>query len=168
MLHSPSVRRPTIKKVLGTDAIYTDDHAEGAWPNGTPVIKINSESADAHPNGTLGVIIGSVGPFPFNGNLTYGYIVLFEGEVIPIGCIGTKLQQVVAVQATMTAQAPGAWPNGSIVLQAGRHGVIRGSIGPAPWLGRQAFGYFVEFEADAPLAACLDSELERLPEGALA
>lgn len=44
----------------GWVGMFTRDRAEGALPNGTRVVKVNSEEGDGHPDGTPGVILGSV------------------------------------------------------------------------------------------------------------
>jgi hypothetical protein len=44
-------------KMLG----YTG-HAPGALPNGTPIRKARYEKGDAHQVGTLGMVLGSLGP----------------------------------------------------------------------------------------------------------
>lgn len=51
--------------------------APGAWINGTHVV---------HQDGTLGVILGSIGPAPYRGKMTYGYFVRFEEDPFPSAC----------------------------------------------------------------------------------
>jgi hypothetical protein len=49
--------------------------AEGALKNGTRIRKINSNFAEDHPNGSPGVIVGSIGP---GVNQMYGYFVIWD------------------------------------------------------------------------------------------
>lgn len=42
---------------------YTTEQAAGAIENGTPVVKCNSAKDDAHADGSLASVIGSIGPF---------------------------------------------------------------------------------------------------------
>lgn len=87
-------RRLRLKELPGTDALYTDEQAVGAWPNGTPVVKINSAPGDRHPDGSRAMIVGSVGPVRFRGVPTYSYMVLFDGEVIPLGIVMGKIRPI--------------------------------------------------------------------------
>lgn len=41
-------------------AIYYRGQAEGAIPNGTPIVKVNTEQGDINPTGTKGIVLGSV------------------------------------------------------------------------------------------------------------
>ena len=41
---------------------FTRNEAEGAYPNGTRVCKINSEKGDTFSDGEPGVVLGSLGP----------------------------------------------------------------------------------------------------------
>ena len=43
----------------GWVGVFTRHQAEGAIPNGTPVVKVESEPGDATPSGTKGVVLGS-------------------------------------------------------------------------------------------------------------
>ena len=43
----------------GYEGLFTRDQADGALPNGTRIVKANSERGDAHPDGSLGTILGS-------------------------------------------------------------------------------------------------------------
>lgn len=38
---------------------FTRDQAEGAIPNGSRIVKCNSEEGDAHVDGTPGIVLGS-------------------------------------------------------------------------------------------------------------
>jgi hypothetical protein len=56
---------------------FTRDEYPGALRNGTPVVKVTFERGDAHPIGTRGVVLGSVG----HPEIGIGYFV--EWETLP-------------------------------------------------------------------------------------
>jgi len=45
----------------GFVAVFTNKQAEGAWKNGTRVVKTSSDAADTHQDGAGAVIVGSLG-----------------------------------------------------------------------------------------------------------
>jgi hypothetical protein len=61
-------------------AFYTTAQADGAWPNGATVSKVNSEPGDGTPDGTCGTIIGSVDARPAGATATYAYFVMWENR----------------------------------------------------------------------------------------
>lgn len=62
---------------------------------GTRIKKINSESGDAHKNGSFGVVVGSVGPIPFQGKDVYAYFVEWDdSRGLPVGTIESKILEV--------------------------------------------------------------------------
>jgi hypothetical protein len=77
--------------------IYTNDQAEGAWPNGTRVVKTRSDSTDGHQDGAEGVIIGSIGPakgrvFLEGMPIKYGYWVHWDDmKNIPVFVAESRL-----------------------------------------------------------------------------
>lgn len=80
---------------------FTRDQADGAIPNGTPIQKINSEDKDAHPNGSRGVVLGSVdlrglGPTPA-GCMPTDFVYWVEWQEKPkhaIFVIGSKIARL--------------------------------------------------------------------------
>lgn len=44
----------------GWIGMFTRASAPGALPNGTRIVKQNAEPGDGHPNGTPGVVLGSL------------------------------------------------------------------------------------------------------------
>ncbi len=75
--------------------VYSSAEAEGAMPNGTFVVKQNSEPGDGHPDGEVGKIVGSMGPLdePVLG-CRYGYFVIWEGnQEVPVWTMETKLKK---------------------------------------------------------------------------
>lgn len=63
-----------MSKLLG---YYVDTHAEGAIPNGKRIRKSVFENGDGNPIGSLGTIIGSIGPLDVPG-ARYGYFVEWD------------------------------------------------------------------------------------------
>lgn len=64
-------------KLLGH---YVETQADGAIPNGAQIRKCFCEEGDANPIGTLGKVIGSIGPVdvPDFPGCRYGYFVVWE------------------------------------------------------------------------------------------
>lgn len=48
----------------GWVGVFTRNQAEGALPNGTPIVKRNSEPGDAARDGDKGVVLGSMNSIP--------------------------------------------------------------------------------------------------------
>lgn len=63
------------KDAPGPYALVTGQ-AEGAWPNGSRVIKTRDEPEDAHAPGAGATILSSIGPDPETG--IYGYFVEWD------------------------------------------------------------------------------------------
>lgn len=75
----------------GYNGVHTQRQAEGAIPNGTVVVKTNSEKGDGTPNGTQGKVLGSL----FVD--VAGYFYFIEWDTMPtfaIGCIANKIRAV--------------------------------------------------------------------------
>jgi hypothetical protein len=79
---------------------YTTDQAEGAIPNGERVIKVNSEPGDSNPNGTGGVVIGSIAvPKKAQDTLQrydvkHGYFIEWDTFPAPVFVVDIKVQHV--------------------------------------------------------------------------
>lgn len=70
--------------------------AAGAIPNGCKVVKQNSEEGDAHPDGTRGVVLSSIGAPPemlAEGFDPFFYFVDWGDSGIPIGTMGRKVRK---------------------------------------------------------------------------
>lgn len=77
--------------------VFSREQAEGAMPNGTQVEKQNSEAQDGHPDGSLGEIVGSMGPLdePVLG-CRYGYFVMWDATPeLPVFVMETKVKKYV-------------------------------------------------------------------------
>ena len=63
---------PKLTEEPGWIGAFTREQAAGALPNGTPIVKVQTENGDAHPVGTLGVVLGSFShPEILDGQLFY-------------------------------------------------------------------------------------------------
>jgi len=70
---------------------FTTEQAPGAWPNGSRVIKLIFEEGDAHQVGDLATVIGSLGPFAYQGS-RYGYFVIWDDTPdVPVFSVDKKL-----------------------------------------------------------------------------
>jgi hypothetical protein len=73
---------------------FTRYRVEGALRNGTTVVKVNSEPGDTHPDGTPGVILGSIShPDAFNGMIGY-FVEWAPRPRVAIGTIALKVKEV--------------------------------------------------------------------------
>jgi len=72
-------------------ALYTKQQADGAWPNGARVYKVNSQPDDATPDGTGGTILGSVDVRDMKKAATFAYFVIWDDKPgLPIGVADTN------------------------------------------------------------------------------
>jgi hypothetical protein len=55
---------PFLKTEVGWQGVFTRQQAAGAIENGARIVKLESEAEDSQPNGALGTVLGSLGPFP--------------------------------------------------------------------------------------------------------
>jgi hypothetical protein len=80
----------TLKAHPGYHGMFTTDNYAGAMPHGTRVRKRNSELGDAHPNGSVGTILGSI------GHAEIGTFYFVEWDRLPrvaVGCIALKVEK---------------------------------------------------------------------------
>lgn len=82
--------RLLLREEAGWLGTFTREQAAGALPNGTTIVKVNSQPGDFHANGTLGTVIGSVGE--------YGAVVFYfiEWAPRPRCAVGTLAYKVKA------------------------------------------------------------------------
>lgn len=67
------------------------DEAPGAWPNGTRVLKANSQPTDGTPNGTEGRIVGSVDVSNQGLPARFAYFVIWATRPeLPVLCVDTN------------------------------------------------------------------------------
>ena len=72
-----------------TEFAFTTEQAPGAILNGTVIEKINSKVLDGHPDGSLGKVIGSLGPMVG----TYAYFVEWDDMPgVPVGIVGSRIR----------------------------------------------------------------------------
>lgn len=81
--------------------MFSRGQAEGAIPNGTRIIKRNSEEGDSTPDGTGGVILGSINgvkagvPAAIANGVTYLYFVEWDDKPkVAIGTVDKKVEAV--------------------------------------------------------------------------
>lgn len=80
-----------MKSFQGREVEFSDAEAAGAWPNGTRVRKVGTSPGDAHHDGALAVVRGSMGP----ALGTYGYFVEWDDlPSVPVFVAGTRLARV--------------------------------------------------------------------------
>ena len=73
----------------GYETMFPDSQADGAWPNGTTVIKVNAEDGDITKNGMPGIVMGSIGA---EGLIMY-FIEWQNNLRHVIGCVAGKLER---------------------------------------------------------------------------
>jgi hypothetical protein len=75
---------------------YVEQQAPGAWPQGTRIRKIRSDPSDGHPAGTLGLVVGSIGPMEFQSVPdVYGYFVYWDPmPTVPVLVVSTAIVKV--------------------------------------------------------------------------
>lgn len=75
----------------GYHGVHTQRQADGAIPNGTLVIKTNSQPNDTTPDGVEGKILGSM----FHASVGYFYFVEWTTtQGYAVGCVGNKVKVV--------------------------------------------------------------------------
>jgi hypothetical protein len=80
----------------GWAGAFTRNQVEGAIPNGTRIVKCNSEPGDATPDGTPGIVLGSirypvVPGDPFSGITAY-FIEWACKPRVAVGCMEMKVR----------------------------------------------------------------------------
>ena len=77
-----------------TKAVFTTAQASGAWPNGSRVAKCRSAPGDAHQDGALATVVGSVGPADVadGHGPAYAYFVEWDDyRGLPVGIASWRL-----------------------------------------------------------------------------
>jgi hypothetical protein len=79
------------RKYPGYHGVFTRDQAPGALASGTRIMKASSEEGDAHPDGALGTVLGSMShPEVQNGAVMY-FIEWDARPKVAIATIGVKV-----------------------------------------------------------------------------
>jgi hypothetical protein len=73
----------------GWSGAFTRNQVEGALRNGTRIVKRNSEPDDATPDGTPGIILGSL---TYDGIICY-FIEWAHLPRVAIGCVSNKVRE---------------------------------------------------------------------------
>jgi hypothetical protein len=77
----------------GWHGMFTRQQAKGALANGTRIVKVNSEPGDAHPDGTPGVILGSIShPAIWDGAVCY-FVEWAPARRKAVAVMGFKLRE---------------------------------------------------------------------------
>lgn len=97
---------PALTTEPGMLGVFTRDQAEGAIPNGTVIRKRQSEPGDLTPDGTVGVVLGSISAdgvdqtalaqIPENlRDFDFGYFVEWQSNPKhAVLIIGSKIEEV--------------------------------------------------------------------------
>ena len=89
------MKAPDIRHYAGWFGVHTQDQADGAWPNGTRVVKVLTEEGDSHQTGDMGTVIGSIEAPPDVARLyDAGYFYFIEWDDHPriaVGIISLKI-----------------------------------------------------------------------------
>lgn len=78
---------------VGWKGCFTTNEAQGAYPNGTRVVKSMVDSPDERPIGSLGTVLGSI-PGLEEENVKFFYFI--EWDILPrvaIGCMDCKVRK---------------------------------------------------------------------------
>jgi len=81
-----------IKYWPGWTGAFTRNEAVGALKNGTHIVKANSERGDAHPDGTPGVVLGSISHPEIGDGVPFYFIEWASRPRIAVGTVGYKVQ----------------------------------------------------------------------------
>jgi hypothetical protein len=65
-----------------------------ALRTGTRVEKINSKQSDSQPNGAHGTINTSLGAKMWHGQVTHGYLVVWDDCKAPAFVLGSRIQKL--------------------------------------------------------------------------
>ena len=84
-----------MRRRLTRAAVFTTEQAPGAWLNGTRVAKCQSAPGDAHQDGALATVLGSMGPADVDDGHgpSYAYFVEWDDHPgVPVGIAGWRLR----------------------------------------------------------------------------
>lgn len=76
----------------GWQAPFTRAQAAGALPNGTRVIKCNSEPKDKHADGTRATVLGSIASPEVMGGMVMYFVEWETHPRVAVACLQTKLR----------------------------------------------------------------------------
>jgi hypothetical protein len=68
--------------------------SSAALRTGTRVEKINSKHGDSHVNGAHGTINTSLGPKMWHGQVTHGYLVVWDDCKAPAFVVGDRIRKL--------------------------------------------------------------------------
>ena len=76
----------------GWAGAFTREHAEGALRNGTRIVKHRSDLNDRTPDGTPGIVLGSVRDRVVLGDGVLYFVAWASAPRTAVGCLGRKLR----------------------------------------------------------------------------
>lgn len=76
----------------GWYGMFTRNQAKGAIPNGTKIVKANSEPGDTTTDGTPGIVLGSLRAPDSLGGLLFYFVEWADKPKQPIGTFGLKIR----------------------------------------------------------------------------
>lgn len=83
-----------LREEAGWQGAFLRSTAQGAIPNGATVFKANSEHNDAHPDGTPGVVLGSMShPKVQDGAIMY-FVEWVKTPKVAVAVMGNKLRRL--------------------------------------------------------------------------
>jgi len=80
------------KNEPGWNGAFTREQAEGAMPNGTRVVKTNSDAEDGHADGTPGVILGSMSHPEVEDGAIFYFVEWAARPRTAVGIMGKKVR----------------------------------------------------------------------------
>lgn len=84
----------SIRNEDGWAGAFSREQASGAIPNGTRIVKCNSEPHDATPDGMTGTVLGSLRAPEQMGALLFYFVEWDDKPRIPLGIMATKIRAV--------------------------------------------------------------------------
>lgn len=76
----------------GWHGMFTRHQANGAIPNGTQIVKCNSEPGDTTPEGMTGTVMGSLRAPETMGALLFYFVEWTNRPRAPMGIMATKIK----------------------------------------------------------------------------
>jgi hypothetical protein len=134
-LKSPTEIKMLVKAALMRGFEVKTEQADGAWPNGSRVVKTEIAEGDAHGVGEFATVVGSAGPVAFGGReRCYGYFLFWDrppGNDLPVFCNDGRLGLVprsskegdaCLANETHLVQSVRQCPDCGTLLREGPHG----------------------------------------------
>ena len=82
-----------LRHELGWMGAFTREHAAGALQNHARVVKVNSEAGDTHPDGTPGVVLGSMSHPDIRGGEVMYFVEWAPKPRVAVGVMAFKVRE---------------------------------------------------------------------------